>query len=110
MGYIEVWLVFAPGDQDAGTSMDDTIFFEGHGKDCDGFFAVEGGRLNMSTQRLAWGERSQKNSHLFAFCQMECLNEDCTKLQGDYLSTTGVGGSVMMEKTGTAYEAKNKNQ
>ena len=94
-------LEFALGDQDAGTSID-TIFFQGLGKDCDGPFAIEGGRFNMSTRRLAWGERSQ-NSSLFARCRMKCANEDCTELRGDYLATTGITGDLTME-----WKAKNE--
>jgi hypothetical protein len=78
-------LKFAASDEHDAENYAGTLLFHGYGKDGDRNFIVESGRLNPSTRRLAWCERSEDSRH-FARCHMECTSEDCTRLEGNYLA------------------------
>ena len=88
-------------DQEGDEASSDTICFHGIGKDNDGEFVVEDGHYNFSTGRLAWGERSNS---LYVSCQMECANEHCTSLKGEYVSITGLSGDLFMKLADNTFE------
>lgn len=81
-------LYFRPGEEGF-------VEVSGDGYDSDGKFEVNG-LFNPVTRRLAWGERSSSKKWLYARCHLTCEDEACRKLEGDYLATTGLGGSLRL--------------
>ena len=65
----------------------------GEGWDPDGPFNIDGGVYDLSTGRVAWGERS-RDSSLYSEVKMECVGS--AKMTGSYSSNMGMGGDLKL--------------
>ena len=66
----------------------------GYGSDADGRFVIDGGVFDLSTGRVAWGERSDGA----LYSEVKLKWEGMTKMSGSYSSNLQMEGDLHLTK------------